>query len=70
MGSNVKGIFQFIDIVTKIAYHLDHPAGTSHRVPRFIREVLSGAYESDMGLWPPTVGKVARFRHKVGADNR
>jgi len=35
----------------------------------FMREVLTGTYESDMGLWSPDAGKFARFRHQIGADN-
>jgi hypothetical protein len=35
---------------------------------RFIREVLSGAYESDMGLWSPDAGRAARFRRSIGAQ--
>ena len=35
---------------------------------RFIREVLTGVYESDMGLWSPNAGKLARFRSQMGAD--
>ena len=36
---------------------------------RFIREVITGVYESDMGLWSPDAGKFARFRSQIGADN-
>jgi membrane complex biogenesis BtpA family protein len=36
---------------------------------RFIRGVLTGVYESDMGLWAPNAGKLARFRTQVGGDN-
>ncbi|MCW4049546.1 MAG: BtpA/SgcQ family protein [Candidatus Bathyarchaeota archaeon] len=36
---------------------------------RFIREVLTGVYESDMGLWSPNTGKLARFRSQIGADD-
>ena len=36
---------------------------------RFIREVLTGVYESDMGLWSPSAGKLARFRSQIGADD-
>jgi membrane complex biogenesis BtpA family protein len=36
---------------------------------RFIREVLTGVYESDMGLWAPSAGKLARFRSQIGADD-
>jgi membrane complex biogenesis BtpA family protein len=35
----------------------------------FIREVLTGVYESDMGLWMPSAGKFARFRSQIGADD-
>ncbi|MCC7359295.1 MAG: BtpA/SgcQ family protein [Anaerolineales bacterium] len=35
----------------------------------FIREVLTGVYESDMGLWAPNVGRVMRFRQQIGAQN-
>ena len=40
-----------------------HATGAS-----FIREVLSGLYESDMGLWSPSAGKVMRFRRNLGND--
>ena len=36
---------------------------------RFIREVLTGVYESDMGLWSPSAGRLARFRSQIGADD-
>jgi membrane complex biogenesis BtpA family protein len=36
---------------------------------RFIREVLTGVYESDMGLWSPKAGKLARFRSQIGGDD-
>jgi membrane complex biogenesis BtpA family protein len=35
----------------------------------FIREVLTGVYESDMGLWSPSAGRLARFRSQIGADD-
>lgn len=35
----------------------------------FIREVLSGLYESDMGLWSPDAGKVLRFARRIGTQN-
>jgi membrane complex biogenesis BtpA family protein len=34
----------------------------------FMREVLSGVYESDMGLWAPNAAEVLRLRHNIGAD--
>lgn len=36
---------------------------------KFIREVFTGVYESDMGLWSPNAGEVLRFRRNIGAEN-
>lgn len=35
----------------------------------FIREVVTGVYESDMGLWAPDAAALYRYRHQIGADN-
>jgi len=35
----------------------------------FIREVVTGVYESDMGLWAPDAAALLRLRHNVGADS-
>lgn len=35
----------------------------------FIREVFTGVYESDMGIWAPSAGKVMRFRRQIDAEN-
>jgi membrane complex biogenesis BtpA family protein len=35
----------------------------------FVREVLSGLYESDMGMWSPNAGDVMRFRENIGASD-
>lgn len=34
----------------------------------FIREVVTGVYESDMGLWAPDVGDLYRYRRQINAD--
>jgi membrane complex biogenesis BtpA family protein len=34
----------------------------------FVREVFTGTYESDMGLWAPDAGALLRLRHNIGAD--
>jgi membrane complex biogenesis BtpA family protein len=34
----------------------------------FIREVVTGAYESDMGLWSPDAADLLRFRKAIGAE--
>jgi membrane complex biogenesis BtpA family protein len=41
-----------------------HATGAS-----FMREVLTGTYESDMGLWSPDAGRFARLRSAIGADS-
>ena len=35
----------------------------------FIREVVTGVYESDMGLWAPDAGKLLRYRRHLNAGN-
>lgn len=35
----------------------------------FLREVLTGAYESDMGLWQPDAARLARERRRLDADD-
>lgn len=34
----------------------------------FIREVVTGVYESDMGLWVPDVAELYRFRKRINAE--
>jgi len=34
----------------------------------FIREVVTGAYESDMGLWSPDAAELYRYRKQIGAQ--
>jgi membrane complex biogenesis BtpA family protein len=47
----------------KAALAIAHATGAS-----FVREVFSGLYESDMGLWAPNAGEALRFRRQIGAD--
>jgi membrane complex biogenesis BtpA family protein len=35
----------------------------------FVREVFTGAFESDMGLLAPDFGDLAGYRHAIGADD-
>ena len=35
----------------------------------FLREVLTGVYESDMGLWHTDAAAVYRYRRQLGADH-
>jgi uncharacterized protein len=34
----------------------------------FIREVVTGVYESDMGVWAPDAAALYRYRHQIDAD--
>jgi membrane complex biogenesis BtpA family protein len=35
----------------------------------FVREVFTGVYESDMGLWQPDAAAMLRYRRQIDADN-
>jgi uncharacterized protein len=35
---------------------------------RFIREIFSGVYASDFGLWNTNTGEIVRHQHAIGAD--
>lgn len=41
-----------------------HATGAS-----FVREVFTGVYESDMGLWSPRAGNFIRFKANIGGDD-
>jgi membrane complex biogenesis BtpA family protein len=34
---------------------------------RFVREIFTGTYASDMGLWAPDAGAAARYARRIGA---
>jgi membrane complex biogenesis BtpA family protein len=35
----------------------------------FVREIFTGAYASDMGLWTPDAGAAIRYRNRLGRDD-
>jgi uncharacterized protein len=35
---------------------------------QWVREIFTGVYASDFGLWNTNVGEVARHRHRIGGD--
>ncbi|MEM1401465.1 MAG: BtpA/SgcQ family protein [Pseudomonadota bacterium] len=35
----------------------------------FVREIFTGLYASDMGLWAPDAGKAMRYRSRLGRDD-
>ncbi len=36
---------------------------------QYVREIFTGVYASDFGLWDTNIGEVARYRHRIGADH-
>ncbi len=36
---------------------------------RFVREIFTGTYASDMGPWNPDAGKAMRYRDRIGAND-
>lgn len=36
---------------------------------RFVREIFSGVYASDFGLWNPNAGEIVRHQHAIGAES-
>ena len=36
---------------------------------QWVRDIFTGVYASDFGLWDTNVGEVARHRHRVGGSN-
>ena len=36
---------------------------------QFVREIFTGVYASDFGLWNTNVGEVIRHQHKIGAEH-
>lgn len=67
-------------VITEIAPR-DHPFGVDFlwdpKAPlaiakatgaNFVREVFTGVYESDMGIWQPDAAAMLRYRHNIDAD--
>lgn len=36
---------------------------------KWVREIFTGVYASDFGLWDTNIGEVARYRHRIGGDD-
>lgn len=77
--------FEAVAVMTRIITELrpkDHPFGADFlwdaKAPlaickatggTFIREVITGVYESDMGIWAPDAAAFYRYRHTIDADH-
>lgn len=36
---------------------------------KFVREIFTGAYASDFGIWNTNIGETVRHQHSIGAEN-
>jgi uncharacterized protein len=80
----LQGNFEAVAMMTHVIDSLaprDRPFGVDYlwdpKVPlavglatgaTFVREVFTGLYESDMGLWNTDAAGALRYRHNIGAD--
>jgi len=55
-----------VDVLWDPIATLDLAAATG---ARFVREVFTGAYASDFGLWTTNFGRVSRHRRAIGAED-
>jgi uncharacterized protein len=54
-----------VNVLWDPAASLDLAAATG---AKFVREIFSGVYASDFGLWNPDCGEIIRHQHAVGAE--
>ena len=80
----LKADLEAVAVMTRVITELapsDHPFGVDFlwdpKAPiaiamatgaSFVREVFTGVYESDMGLWAPDAASTLRYRHNIDAD--
>lgn len=80
-----KAGFESISVMTRIVTELhptDRPFGVDFlwdaKAPiaiakatgaSYIREVITGVYESDMGIWEPDAAEIYRYRREIDAEN-
>jgi len=55
-----------VNVLWDPARSLDLAAATG---AKFVREIFSGVYASDFGLWDTNTGEVVRHQRAIGADN-
>ena len=81
MKADLEAAAVMARVITEIAPH-DRPFGVDFlwdpRLPiavgmatgaSFVREVFTGTYESDMGLWSTDAAGVLRYRRNIGANH-
>lgn len=81
LQATLEGIAMMARVVTEVAPR-DRPFGVDYlwdaqaalavaavSGASFIREVVTGVYESDMGLWAPDAGRLLRYRRELYAGD-
>jgi membrane complex biogenesis BtpA family protein len=81
LQATLEGVAMMARVVAEVAPH-DRPFGVDYlwdaqaalavaavSGASFIREVVTGVYESDMGLWTPDAGRLLRYRRALNAGN-
>jgi membrane complex biogenesis BtpA family protein len=81
LQADFEAVATMTRIITELAPH-DRPFGVDFlwdpKAPlaiakatgaSFVREVFTGVYESDMGLWQPDAAAMLRYRHNIDADD-
>jgi uncharacterized protein len=81
LNATFEGIAMMARVVAECAPH-DRPFGVDYlwdpqaafavaavTGASFIREVVTGVYESDLGLWAPDAGKLLRYRRQLDAQH-
>jgi uncharacterized protein len=80
----LKADFEAVAVMTRVITELaprDRPFGVDFlwdpKAPlaiamatgaSFVREIFTGVYESDMGLWQPDAAAMLRYRHNIDGD--
>ncbi len=77
-----EGLAAFTAIVERVKPHLTVPFGVNYlwdpeasiaigvaTGARFVREIFTGVFASDMGVWAPDCAKAARLRHTLGGSD-
>jgi membrane complex biogenesis BtpA family protein len=81
LGATFEGVAMMARVVAEVAPR-DRPFGVDYlwdphaalavaaaTGASFIREVTTGVYESDMGIWAPDAGKLLRRRRELSAEH-
>jgi uncharacterized protein len=77
-----EGLAAFAAIVERVKPHLTVPFGVNYlwdpegsvaigavTGAKFVREIFTGVFASDMGVWAPDCAKAVRLRHAIGRDD-